>query len=86
MGENLSFSQSVGKSMMTKTTTPVSWSNNWTYLEKDTFLHLNFSHPSRELQMIDRKNLEMRKKTNCSGTRLTAKHGRVPAWWEAVKC
>ena len=86
MGENLSFSQSVGKSMMTKTTTPVSWSNNWTYLEKDTFLHLNFSHPSRELQMIDRKSLEMREKTNCSGTRLTAKHGRVPAWWEAVKC
>ena len=46
---------------------------------RDFFLHLNFSHPSRILQMIDKKSLETRKKTNCSGTRLTAKHGRVLA-------
>ena len=44
VGENLSFSQSVGKSLMTKTTTPVSWSNNWTYLEKDTRLFIKLCH------------------------------------------
>ena len=81
MGGNHSFSQSDDNSKTTISGHGQTIGHTW---RKRLFC--NFSHPSRDLQMIDRKGLEMREKTNCSGTRLTAKHGRVPAWWEAVKC